>query len=213
LTGNNKALLNTALILSFVTIGYNLVEGGVSVFFGTADGALSLLGFGVDSFVEVLSGIGVAHMIIRMKFSDVTHRDKVEKLALKITGTGFYILTAGLILGSILNVVKDAKPDTTLPGIIISSVSIVAMYFLMNSKLKVGKQLNSDAIIADAECSKVCFNLSLILLSSSLLYMFLRIGYIDILGSLGIAYYSFREGKESFEKSSGNSLACSCEKD
>ena len=162
---------------------------------------MSLLGFGIDSFVEVLSGMGVAHMILRMSYSNVTSRDEIERFTLKVTGIGFYILTAGLILGSILNLIRHIKPDTTLPGIIVSSISIITMYILMNYKLKVGKKLNSDAIIADAHCTKTCFNLSIILLLSSLLYMFLKISYIDILGSLGIAYYSFKEGKESLEKS------------
>jgi hypothetical protein len=209
----NKNMLNTALALSFFTIVYNLFEGGVSVFFGFKDGALSLLGFGIDSFVEVLSGMGVAHMVLRMRYSNVISRDDLEKLTLKITGIGFYILTAGLIVGSILNIVKHVKPDTTLPGIIVSAVSIITMYILMVNKLRIGKKLKSDAIIADANCTKTCFNLSIILLLSSLLYMFFKISYIDILGSLGIAYYSFKEGTESMEKSVSTSLSCECEDD
>lgn len=208
---NKSRLLNTALVLSIITIVYNLAEGAVSVFFGSEDSALSLLGFGIDSFVEVLSGIGIAHMIIRMKISEVTGRDKIEKLALRITGTGFYILTAGLILGSVINIINRSKPDTTVPGLIISVISLISMYLLMNYKLKTGRQLNSDAIIADAECTRTCFNLSLILLASSLLYLVFRISYFDVLGSIGIAYYSFREGRESFEKSSRSDFKCECE--
>jgi divalent metal cation (Fe/Co/Zn/Cd) transporter len=210
---NNKKLLNTALILSFITIFYNLLEGGISIFFGFADDALSLLGFGIDSFVEVLSGIGVAHMILRMRYSSVTSRDEIERFTLKVTGISFYILTAGLVAGSIMNIIRHVKPDTTLPGIIVSSVSIITMYILMKYKLNVGTKLKSDAIIADAHCTKTCFNLSIILLISSLLYMFFRISYIDILGSLGIAYYAFREGTESIEKSSSQNLSCECDDD
>jgi divalent metal cation (Fe/Co/Zn/Cd) transporter len=77
----------------------------------------------------------------------------------------------------------------------------------MKYKLKVGKSLNSAAIIADAYCTKTCFNLSIILLVSSLLYLFFKIGYIDIAGSLGIAVYSFIEGKESLEKSNSAILS------
>ena len=209
----NKKLLNTALTLSFITILYNLIEGGVSVFFGFSDNTLALLGFGIDSFVEVLSGMAVAHMILRMRYSAVTSRDNIEKFALKVTGISFYILTAGLIAGSILNIFQNIKPGTTVPGIIVSSVSIVTMYTLMSFKLKVGKQLNSDAIIADANCTRTCFNLSIILLLSSLLYMFFKIAYIDIVGSLGIAYYAFKEGKESIEKSTKHDFTCKCEDD
>ncbi len=206
----NKKLINSALILSIITIVYNIAEGVVSIFFGLNDQTLALFGFGVDSFVEVISGIGIFHMIIRIKNSSHENRDEFESTALRITGIGFYILTAGLVTGSIINIVNNTKPVTALPGILISIISILAMYFLMKSKLKVGKELNSDAIIEDAQCTKTCFNLSIILLVSSLLYKFTAIGYFDILGSLGIAYYSFREGKESLEKAKDNELNCSC---
>ena len=86
-------LLRTALFLSFITIFYNIIEGVVSVYFGAEDETLALFGFGVDSFVEVISGIGIAHMILRMRFSKVVTRDKFEKTALRITGTVFYLLT------------------------------------------------------------------------------------------------------------------------
>ena len=206
----DKKLINSALILSIVTIVYNIAEGVVSIFFGLNDQTLALFGFGVDSFVEVISGIGIFHMIIRIKNSSSENRDEFESTALRITGIGFYILTAGLIAGSIINIVNNNRPVTALPGILISIISILAMYFLMKSKLKVGKELNSDAIIEDAHCTKTCFNLSIILLISSLLYKFTSIGYFDILGSLGIAYYSFREGHESLEKAKDNELNCSC---
>ena len=215
MTSNNQndKLLKAALILSFITIGYNFLEGGISVFFGLTDNTLALLGFGIDSFVEVVSGLGIAHMVLRMKYSSVNSRDDFEKLALKITGTCFYILTAGLILGSLLNLIQNVKPDTTVPGVVVSIISIISMYLLMNYKLKVGRALNSDAIISDANCTKTCFNLSIILLASSLIYIFVKIGFIDLIGSLGIAYLSFKEGKESFEKAKSKNLACSCEND
>jgi divalent metal cation (Fe/Co/Zn/Cd) transporter len=207
---NNRKLLNTALILAFITIGYNFIEGGISVFFGLNDNTLALLGFGVDSFVEVVSGMGIAHMILRMRNENIKSRDQIEKFALKVTGISFYVLTAGLIFGSVINIIHAVKPDTTLPGIFVSLISIITMYLLMKSKLKVGSELNSEAIIADANCTKTCFNLSIILLLSSLFYMLFKIGYIDIIGSLGIAYYAFKEGRESIEKSKSENLACDC---
>ncbi len=203
-------LLKLIIILSFITIGYNLAEGIVSVIFGLADNTLALLGFGLDSFAEVVSGIGIAHMIFRMKYSNADSADDFEKLALKITGVCFYVLTAGLVLGAAAKLLQNSKPDTTVPGLIISVVSIFSMYFLMKYKLKAGRALQSDAVIADANCTKTCLNLSVILLISSLIYIFVRIGYIDLIGSLGIAYYSFKEGKESFEKAKSENLACSC---
>ena len=208
-----KNLIRTAFLLSLITIVYNIAEGIISVYFGASDDALALLGFGVDSFVEVISGIGIAHMILRMKYSKVETRDTFEKTALRITGTAFYFLAFGLLIGSVLNIINDVKPESTLPGIIIAGISILTMYWLMTSKLKVGKALNSDAIIADANCTKTCFYLSFILLAASGLYELFSIAYFDILGSLGIAYFAFKEGKEAFEKANIGKLLCSCEHD
>lgn len=202
--------LKKAFYLAVFTIAYNVIEGIVSVFFGMEDETLALFGFGVDSFVEVISGIGILHMVIRMKNGTVSQRDKFERTALKITGFSFYLLTVGLIVGSALNIYYNIKPETTTVGIIVSLISIAVMYFLMNSKLKVGKKLNSDAIIADANCTKTCFYLSFLLLISSGAYEIFHIAYIDIAGSLGIAYFAFREGKEAFEKSKSETLACTC---
>ena len=206
-------LLRTAFILSLITIFYNIMEGLISVYFGAGDETLALFGFGADSFVEVISGIGIAHMIFRMKYSKVQTRDAFEKTALKITGTVFFILTAGLVLGSVLNFINDVKPATTIPGIVIAVISIATMYWLMTTKLNVGKSLKSDAIIADANCTKTCFYLSFILLASSGLYEVFQIAYFDIIGSLGIAYFAFSEGREAFEKVRSGNLACNCEDD
>lgn len=206
-------LLRTAFILSLITIFYNIMEGLISVYFGAGDETLALFGFGADSFVEVISGIGIAHMIFRMKYSKVQTRDAFEKTALKITGTVFFILTAGLVLGSVLNFINDVKPATTIPGIVIAVISIATMYWLMTTKLNVGKSLKSDAIIADANCTKTCFYLSFILLASSALYELFNIAYFDIIGSLGIAYFAFSEGREAFEKVRSGNLACNCEDD
>lgn len=196
----DRKLLNLALILSFVTIIYNLIEGGISTFFGSSDETLALFGFGIDSFVEVISGIGIAHMVWRMKRMSIDQRDAFEITALRITGVSFYLLTIGLISGSILVLFTGLKPETTLAGIIISIVSIFTMYFLYRMKLDVGNKLDSAPIISDAKCTKTCFYLSFILLGSSTLYEILGIPFIDVLGSLGIAWYSFKEGREAFEK-------------
>lgn len=202
--------LTTALWLSVITIFYNIIEGLVSVYFGSSDDTLVLLGFGIDSFVEVISGIGILHMVLRMQRSKTENFDTFERLALRITGVSFILLAIGLVAGSILNVINKSKPETTLAGIIIASVSILTMYFLMNYKLKTGKALNSEAIIADAHCTKTCLYLSFILLISSILYELFKISYIDIAGSLGIAWYAFSEGRESLEKAKKNQLSCSC---
>lgn len=207
---NREKLLNTAFILSIITIVYNIIEGIISVYFGIEDDTLSLLGFGSDSFVEVISGIGIAHMVLRMRYSAVNQRDKFERQALRITGTAFYLLTVGIITGAFFSFIEKSKPETTIPGLIISGVSIATMFFLMRYKLVIGLKLDSKAIIADANCTKSCLYLSIVLLASSGFYELFKIGYIDILGSLGIAWFTFREGKEAFEKVRKNKISCCC---
>lgn len=203
-----NTLIKKAFTLSLITIFYNIVEGLVSISFGAGDKTLALLGFGIDSFVEVISGIGIAHMIFRMKYSEVQARDTFEKTALRITGISFYLLTVGLVTGSVINIINGLKPTTTIPGIIIAAISILTMYWLMTSKLNVGRKLKSDAIIADANCTKTCFYLSFILLAASGMYELFNIAYFDILGSVGIAYFAFREGHEAFEKAKSGNLSC-----
>jgi divalent metal cation (Fe/Co/Zn/Cd) transporter len=205
-----RKFLNYALALSIVTIVYNVAEGLISVFFGMEDETLSLLGFGIDSFIEVISGIGILHMVLRMKKTPVEKRDQFERTALRITGTSFYILTGGLLIGTSLNLFSGHKPETTIVGIIVSSVSILTMFFLMKAKLFVGRTLNSEAIISDANCTKTCFYLSFVLLAASGLYELFEIGYIDLIGSAVIAYFAFSEGKEAFEKAKSGSLQCGC---
>ena len=206
---NLEKALNIAFALSIVTITYNIAEGLFAIAFGLEDETLALLGFGVDSFVEVISGLGIAHMIWRMKFGGGENTDRFERQALRITGFAFYLLTAGLVAGATINVIQNNQPHTTVVGIIISAISILTMFFLMRYKLKIGRILGSDAIIADANCTRSCFYLSILLLASSGLYEIFQVGYIDSLGSLGIAWIAFREGRESLEKAkSGNQARC-----
>ncbi|MGB5156799.1 cation transporter [Desulfobacterium sp. N47] len=207
IVSNNK-LWNRALLLAVITICYNIIEGLISVSFGITDETVSLFGFGLDSFVEVVSGFGILHMIVRIKNNGGT-KDAFEKNALIITGVSFYILAFGLIITSCYNIYIGNKPISTLWGIIVSVVSIISMLFLMKAKMDVGRKLNSDAIVADANCTKTCLYLSLILLISSLLFEIFKIGYFDSIGAIGLAYYSFKEGREAMEKSRGNSCTCS----
>ncbi|MEW6652626.1 MAG: cation transporter [Bacteroidota bacterium] len=202
-------MLRLAYILSIITVFYNIAEGLISVTIGYEDETLSLFGFGVDSFVEVFSGIGILHMLIRIKANGDENRDEFEKTALKITGSGFYILTASLVVTSLYNFVTNHKPETTFWGIVISLVSIATMSLLIKYKMIAGEAINSAAIIADANCTKTCLYLSLILLVSSAGYELTGFGRIDSLGALAIAYFSFKEGREAFGKvRSGKNCTC-----
>jgi divalent metal cation (Fe/Co/Zn/Cd) transporter len=201
-------LYKRASLLALITIFYNLIEGLVSVLFGATDETLSLLGFGIDSFVEVLSGIGIWYMVRRIRNNSDAHSDPFEKRALQITGAGFYLLAAGLFVTAFINLYEGHRPETTFWGIVIALISIFTMWALIHFKVKVGRQLNSDAILEDANCTKTCLYLSLILLLASVGYEITGIGGIDSIGAVLIAFFSFREGREAFEKSRGESCHC-----
>src|SRR5659263_68238 len=167
---DEQGLYNKAYLLSLFTIFYNIIEGIVSMLLGYQDETLALFGFGVDSFIEVMSGIGIAVMIYRIRQNPESLKTKFEIRALKTTGLAFYLLSAGLLSGIVLNIISHHKPVTTLWGIVISVISIIVMIWLMNAKKGVGKQLDSGPIIADANCTKVCVYMSIVLLLSSLIY-------------------------------------------
>ncbi len=197
-----------ALALGFFTVFYNLLEGLVSIYFGVADETIALFGFGVDSFIEVASGLGIVAMILRIRQNPDTSRSQFEQTALRITGTSFYILAAGLALTALVNLVTGHKPDTTIPGAIIAIISIAVMWALVAAKRKVGRALNSAPILADANCTMTCIYMSIVLLAASVIYQLTGFGFVDSLGALGLIYFSYNEGKEAFEKAAG--LECSC---
>ncbi len=205
---SEEKLYQKAYLLSLFTIYYNLVEGIVSMLLGYEDETLTLFGFGVDSFIEVMSGIGIAMMIRRIRQNPASSKSEFEIKALKITGTAFYLLSAGLLVGIVLSLVNNHKPETTFWGVVISFVSIAVMIWLMNAKKSTGKKLNSDPIISDANCTKICVYMSVVLLVSSLIYEFTGFAYADVIGAAGLIWFSVSEGKEAFEKAKGKSCSC-----
>lgn len=206
----NSKLYSQANYLALFTIFYNLVEGGASVWMGTADETLALFGFGVDSFIEVISAIGVWHMLRRIAANGGESRDEFEQRALRVTGSAFYALSIGLLLTAGMNLYSGHKPETTLWGIVISLLSISFMWYLIHQKMKVGTALNSPAILADAACSKACVYLSVVLMISSVGYELTGIASLDAFGAILISWLTFKEGRESFGKAKGMNCSCSC---
>jgi divalent metal cation (Fe/Co/Zn/Cd) transporter len=198
-----KRYYQYALWLAFFTIFYNAVEGLVSVYLGMQDEALTLFGFGIDSFIEVISGVGIMAMVLRIRQHPDTPRGVFERTALRVTGWSFYLLAVGLLVNSLYNLFTGHKPESTLSGTIISLISIAIMWALVTGKRKVGQALNSEPILADANCTMVCIYMSVVLLVSSLVYQFTGFGFVDSLGAVGLIYFSVNEGRESFEKAAG----------
>jgi divalent metal cation (Fe/Co/Zn/Cd) transporter len=199
-----------AMYLSIFTIIYNIAEGVISTMVGYSDESLTLFGFGVDSFIETISGIGIAAMVIRITRNPLSSKSPFEVTALRITGWSFYALSAGLLITAIFSIISAQQPESTLWGVVISLVSIVAMLGLIRAKMKVGAALDSKAIIADANCNVVCVYMSITLLASSFLYEAFSLPYVDAAGALGLVYFSVKEGKECFGKAKSMNDACAC---
>ena len=213
---NQKAIsryYQFALLLGVFTVLYNLAEGVVSVAFGLQDETLTLFGFGVDSFIEVMSGLGIIAMILRIQRHPELPRSTFEKTALRITGASFYVLAIGLFVTAVVNVLTGHQPETTLSGLIISLISIAVMWALVALKINVGRTLDSAPILADANCTRVCIYMSIVLLASSLVYEVTGIGFVDSLGALGLIYYAVQEGREALEKARHADMLCACDDD
>lgn len=201
---------NLTLVLAIATIVYNLAEGMVSVFFGVQDEALTLFGFGLDSFIELISGAGILVMVLRIRRDPEATKTPFERAALRVTGTGFYLLVGILVLTGVYNLIVGHEPESTFAGVIISCLSIGLMWALVVGKRAAGKALNSAAIIADANCALVCVYMSVALLVSSGVYTLTGFGAVDSLGAFALAYYSYKEGKEAFENAESLSDTCGC---
>ena len=210
ITQNNDHYYRTAFALAVFTILYNVLEGLISTYFGIQDESLALFGFGADSFIEVISGLGIAHMVLRIRKNPGSPRDQFERTALRITGFAFYALVIILVTTGIYNIWTGHRPITTKIGIIISIISIAVMWGLVYWKRVVGGKLNSEPILADANCTLVCVYMSIILLLSSGIYELTGFRYIDSIGSLALAYFAFTEGRECFEKARSNKY-CACD--
>lgn len=189
-----------AIWLALFTILYNFAEGLISIYLGLQDEALALFGFGMDSFIEVISGLGILAMVVRIRQNPDVPRSKFERTALRITGSSFYLLAVGLGVTAMYNLFTNHKPESTLSGLVISVISIAVMWLLVTGKRKVGHALASTPILADANCTMVCIYMSVVLLISSLVYQFTGFGFIDSLGALGLIYFSVNEGREAFEE-------------
>ena len=158
-------------MLEHFTIVWNLLEGLVAVVAGVMAGSISLVGFGIDSFVEVTSG---AALLWRMAVdSDVRSRELNEKRTLKAVGICFLALAAYITYESIGDLWLKRAPAHSVPGIVLACVSLVVMPVLSRAKHKVGSALGSAAMHADAKQTEFCSYLSAILLGGLLLNSFL----------------------------------------
>src|SRR5713101_2996548 len=156
--------------LEYFTIGWNTLEGLVAVIAGAVAGSISLVGFGIDSFIEVTSG---SVLLWRMSVdSDVHLRETNEKRALRFVGACFLLLAAYITYDSIVDLWSKRAPEHSIGGIVLACASLVVMPILSRAKRKVGHALGSAAMHADAKQTEFCTYLSAILLAGLLLNTF-----------------------------------------
>jgi divalent metal cation (Fe/Co/Zn/Cd) transporter len=178
-----------ALWLSGLTIAYNLVEGIVSMAFGWADDSIALFGFGADSFIEVASAL-----LVLWKLLDPGNLARERKATLGI-GWLFLGLALGIAGGAILQITAQRHPPTTVPGLIISVLSLSFMAFLWRAKLGAAKALDSATLAADAACSLACIQLSVVLFTGSLVFLIApALWWVDAAAALSLALLIGKEG-------------------
>ena len=164
---NRQAIARRGKHLEYFTIAWNSLEGLVAVVAGVFSGSIALVGFGIDSFIEVTSGVV---LLWRMTVdADVPTRERNEKLSLRIVGVCFLALAVYVGYESISDLVSRKSPEHSVPGILLASVSLIAMPLLSRAKKKVAKELGSAAMYADAKQTDFCVYLSAILLIGLLL--------------------------------------------
>jgi len=178
--------------LEYFTIAWNTLEGLIAIAAGLIAGSISLVGFGVDSFIEVASG---AVLLWRMAVdSDVHRRELNEKRALQAVGICFLVLAAYITYESIGDLRWKLAPEHSIPGIALACVSLVVMPLLSRAKRRVGSALGSAAMHADAKQTEFCTYLSAILLGGLLLNAFLGLWWADPLAALLMAPIIAKEG-------------------
>jgi divalent metal cation (Fe/Co/Zn/Cd) transporter len=141
LTLDRQQIAHRGKRLEYFTIGWNTLEGVVAVVAGALAGSISLVGFGVDSFIEVASGAAV---LWRMSVdADVHRRERNERLALRVVGTCFIALAVYIGYESINDLIHKRIPESSLAGMILAAVSMIVMPLLSRAKRRVGKELGN----------------------------------------------------------------------
>jgi divalent metal cation (Fe/Co/Zn/Cd) transporter len=178
--------------LEYFTIAWNSLEGLVGVIAGLVAGSISLIGFGLDSFIEVTSG---ATVLWRMSVdADVERRERNEKLSLRIVGVCFIALAAYIAYEAVSDLIAREAPAHSIPGIVLACVSLIVMPILSRAKKKVGSDLGSLAMHADARQTDFCVYLSVILLAGLVLNATLGWWWADPIAALIMLPLVAKEG-------------------
>ena len=185
--------LRRGRFLEYLTIIWNLLEGIISVGAGLLAGSIALVGFGIDSFIESLSG---GALLWRLHLDAPERRERSEKIALRVIGVSFLLLAAYVTVDAVKALINREPPEATYLGIAIAALSLVVMPLLARAKRRVAKELHSHAMEADARQTDICTYLSAILLGGLLLNAVVGWWWADPVAALVMIPIIGKEGIE-----------------
>jgi divalent metal cation (Fe/Co/Zn/Cd) transporter len=191
---SRAALARRGQKLEYFTIAWNTLEGLVATVAGAIAGSISLVGFGIDSFIEVTSGVV---LLWRMAVdSDIHNRERNEKRALRVVGLCFIGLSVYIAYESVTDLLQERSPEHSFPGIILACVSLIVMPVLSRAKRKVGAELGSAAMHADAKQTEFCTYLSAVLLGGLVMNSLFGAWWADPIAALIMVPIIAKEGIE-----------------
>lgn len=195
LDATRAALVRRGRLLAWFTITWNAVEGVAGIAAGVAAGSIALIGFGIDSYVEVFAGSVILWRLAKERHGAAVSA-AAERRAVRLIAITFLVLAAGVGIESIRRLASGEHPDESLFGIGLAIVSLVVMPLLARAKRRVGQQLESRAVTADATETVLCVWLSAILLVGLGANAAFGWWWADPLAALGVVYVAAREGIE-----------------
>lgn len=188
------ALVRRGRALEYITVGYNSLEGVLSIAAGVVAGSIALVGFGIDSGIEVVSGLALIWRLY--SDADERKRERVENLALRIVGVSFLLLAAYVTFDSAKSLIEREPPGQSVLGLVIAGFSVILMPMLASAKRKVARRIGSAALEADATQTDLCMYLSAILLVGLGLNAWLGWWWADPLAALVMVPIITKEGWE-----------------
>lgn len=197
-TLTRPALLRRGVLLEYFTVGWNILEGLVAIVAGLVSGSVALVAFGVDSFVETISGVVLIWRLRTEERGDLDEEalERVERRAELLVGAAFMLLAAYVAFESVRTLLAAEEPEASPVGIVLTAVSIGVMLWLAKAKRETGEALGSRALIADSKQTRACWYLSAVALVGLGLNAVLGWWWADPLAALAIAVLLVREGWE-----------------